>query len=78
MTIRGRVTQLLLAVVFMLPISGLLSFLEFLSVDNSSFVFLWSFQDLTAQRARITVHGCEQRRDSFMAALVVRALVTCS
>lgn len=46
-TFGERVTQLLLAVVFMLLVYGLLYFLEFLSVDNSSFVFLSSFQYLT-------------------------------
>lgn len=44
---QGRVTKLLLASVFMLPISGLLYFLEFLPADSSSLVFLWRFQDLT-------------------------------
>ena len=44
---QGRVTKLLLASVFMLPVSGLLYFLEFLPADSSSLVFLWRFQDLT-------------------------------
>lgn len=42
-TVVGRLTQLLLAVI-MLPISGLLYFLEFLSVDNSSLDCFWSFR----------------------------------
>lgn len=43
-TVVGRVTQLLLAVIIMLPISGLLYFLEFLSVDNSCLDCFWSFR----------------------------------
>lgn len=78
-TVVGRVTQLLLAIIFMLPISGLLYFLEFLSVDNSSRGCFWSFRmSHTAHVAHITVHGCEQRRNSIMTAVTLRALVTCS
>lgn len=82
MTVVGRVTQLLLAVVFMLPISGLLYFVEFLSGDNSSLGFLVFFfffslrMSPIAHIAHITVHGCEQSRRSIMTALVLRALVT--
>ena len=79
MTVQGSVTQLFPTIVFMLPISDLLYFLEFLSVDNSSLSFLWSFQDLTHSSHGIyhTVHGCEQRRSSFLVALAMSALVTC-
>lgn len=45
-TLVERVTQLLLAVIFMLCVSGLLSFLEFLSVDNSS-LFVLELQNVT-------------------------------
>ena len=53
---QGRVTKLLLASVFMLPIPGLLYFLEFLPADSSSLVFLWHFQDLT-HSLHVTSHS---------------------
>lgn len=62
MTLVESITQLLLAVIFMLCVSGLLSFLEFLSVDNSSLVFLFVFffflelQDVT-HSSRGTYHS---------------------
>ena len=72
-TMVGRVTQLLLAIIIMLPISGLLYFLEFLSVDNSSLGCFWSFRmSHTAHMAHTTVYGCEQRRSSVMTALTLR------
>ena len=75
---QGKVTKLLRASGFMLPIPGLLYFLEFLPADSSSLVFLWRFQDLT-HSLRATSHSLwpwaekEQPLGS-----TVRTLVTCS
>lgn len=65
MTAGGRVTQFL-AIVFMFPVSGLLYFLKFLSVDNSSLGVVFCFLSFGISRithmAHSRVHGCEQRR----------------